>query len=103
MKGCWAEPCLHFRLHPFSVIRFRRGQAGIKKGQASLGVVALMQITLAAFAGWENFIPQGTGRVVCCSWLCLDKEKMAHVGVGCSSMGAEGGGHSGWMEPKAGK
>lgn len=29
--------------------------------------------------------------------------KMAHVGVGCSSMGAEGGSHNGWMEPKAGK
>lgn len=37
MKGCWAEPCLHFRLHPLSVIRFRRGQAGIKEGQSLLG------------------------------------------------------------------
>lgn len=33
-KGCWAEPCLHFCLHPLSVTWFRRGQAGIKKGQS---------------------------------------------------------------------
>lgn len=34
MEGCWAEPCLHSCLHPLSVTWFRRGQAGIKKGQA---------------------------------------------------------------------
>lgn len=37
------------------------GRLGLRRDRPSLGVVALMQVTWAAFAGWENIFPQGNG------------------------------------------